>query len=77
MNAAEPYADRFLLGLDLMEDPWGAARPEAGIRPASMPGSTGLHVAAGLWGVFLATAIWWSYALVTAAPPVVAIAQAN
>lgn len=76
MNIAQSPADRFLLGLDLVEDPWGAVRPQAEVHGSAL-GSAGLNCAAGLWGIFLATAIWWSYALVTATPPVVALAQAN
>ena len=76
MNNADQHTDRFLLGLDLMEDPWAAVAPESQIRSRA-PGLTGLDYAAGLWGVFLATAVWWSYALITAVEPVVAIAQAN
>jgi|LNFM01.1.fsa_nt_gb hypothetical protein len=66
----QTHADRFLLGLDLMEDPWGAVRAEAEV-PGSGP--TGLYCAAGLWGMFLGTAIWWSYALVNMGQPAATI----
>lgn len=76
MISADLRANRFLLGLDLMEDPWGAKRPKTEA-PGSAAASAGLHCAAGLWGVFMATAMWWSYAFVTTVQPIVMVAQAR
>jgi len=76
MTAVDLHAERFLLGLDISEDPW-AERPAVHTPPESAFATAGVHCAAGLWGVFLATAIWWSYAFVTATQPVMTIAQAN
>lgn len=75
MTSTDIRAERFLLGVDISENPW-AEHPAA--RPLeSVFATAGLHCAAGLWGAFLATAMWWSYALVTRAQPVLMVAQAD
>ena len=76
MPCADIHAERFMSGLDISENPW-AERPTVQTPSENAFATAGLHCAAGLWGVFLATVIWWSYAFVIAAQPVLMVAQAN
>lgn len=75
MTIADIHAERFLLALGVCEDPW-AERLAAPRRRGALE-AAGVYCAAGLWGAFLGTAIWWSYALVTAVQPAMILAQAN
>jgi hypothetical protein len=75
MTSADIHSKRFLLGLEISENPWAEA--PAVQAPEGAFAAAGVHCAAGLWGAFLATAMWWSYAFVTTAQPVLMVAQAN
>ena len=77
MSTADCHAEPFLRALERSEDPWREpARTTEPARPAHNWGRiAALHGVAGLWGVVLGTAFWWSYTFATASGPALALAQ--